>query len=287
MVKPRVLVVTGMSGAGKSTAVQSLEDIGFFCIDNLPTLLIPKLGEFLAEAQPALTNIALVLDIREGGLFDSLPKELEKLRRTGLACEILFLEASDNVLLRRYSQTRRRHPLSGHDSLLDGIRRERQMLAPLREMADWIMDSSEGNVHALKGRVAAKFRPREDRAKLDIRIVSFGYRFGVPQEADLMFDVRFLPNPYYIEKLRSLSGEDTPVRQFVIEKDVTREFLEKSMDLLRFLLPHYLAEGKVYLTIAVGCTGGRHRSVVLADEIRGRIETDGFDVRIRHRDIDR
>jgi UPF0042 nucleotide-binding protein len=287
MAKPRVVVVTGMSGAGKSTAARCLEDIGFYCIDNLPTLLIPKLGEFLTEAQPALSKIALVLDIREGELFDSMPKELESLRQMGLTCEILFLEASDTALIRRYSQTRRRHPLSGHESLQEGIEREREMLAPLREMADWIVDSTEGNVHLLKERIAARFQTREEQAKLDIRVVSFGYRFGVPQEADLVFDVRFLPNPFYIEKLGAMSGEDTPVREFVLERDVTTEFIEKCMDMLRFLLPKYLDEGKVYLTIAVGCTGGRHRSVVLANEIRRLLEIDGFDIRIRHRDIDR
>ncbi|MCD6288587.1 MAG: RNase adapter RapZ [Candidatus Hydrogenedentes bacterium] len=287
MAESRVVVITGMSGAGKSTAARCLEDIGFYCIDNLPTTLIPKLGEFLTQAQPSLSKIALVIDVREGELFDSIPQEINELRRMGLKCEILFLDASDMTLIRRFSQTRRRHPLGGHSSLLEGIRREREMLVAMKDMADWIVDTTEDNVHLLRERIAARFTSQDERTKLDIRIVSFGYRFGVPAEADLVFDVRFLPNPFYIEGLGPLSGEDTPVREFVLGHEVTGQFIEKCMDLLRFLLPRYLAEGKVYLTIALGCTGGRHRSVVMADEIRRLLETDGYDVRIRHRDIDR
>jgi len=287
MDKPRLVVITGISGAGKSEAAKCLEDLGFFCIDNLPATLIPKLAEFLTETKPGLSKIALVLDIRERELFDSLPAELESLRRTGLTYEMLFLDASDTTLLRRYSQTRRRHPMDGHHSIIDSIHREREKMAPLKKTADWIVDTSELNVHQLKDRVAARFLTAADRNKLDIRVMSFGYRFGIPAEADLVFDVRFLPNPYYIEGLGELSGEDTPVHDFVLAKADTAAFLNKTTDLLDFLLPKYLAEGKVYLTIAIGCTGGRHRSVVIANELRGALETKGCEVRIRHRDISR
>jgi len=287
MNRPRLVVITGISGAGKSEAAKCLEDIGFFCIDNLPATLIPKLGELLTEAQLSLSKTALVLDIRERELFDSLPDELDALARVGLAYEVLFLDASDAVLLRRYSETRRRHPMSGHDSIMDGIRRERKKLAPLKKMADWVVDTSETNVHELKDRMVAHFVTREDRANLDIRVMSFGYRFGIPPEADLVFDVRFLPNPYFVEGLTELSGEDGPVRDFVLAKDDTREFLDRTTSMLEFLLPKYFTEGKVYLTIAMGCTGGRHRSVVVAHELRGALEAKGYDVHLRHRDIGR
>ena len=287
MNKPRLVVITGISGAGKSETAKCLEDIGYFCIDNLPATLIPKLAELLTETQPGLSKIALVLDIREREMFDVLPGELEALRKMGLTYEMLFLDASDDVLLRRFSQTRRRHPVSGHESVIDGIRRERAKLAPLKEMADWTIDTSDVNVHQLKERVAAHFLAKEGRITLNIRVLSFGYRFGVPADVDLVFDVRFLPNPYYIEGLSELSGEDTPVRHFVLGQDDTKRFLDKTAELLLFLLPKYLAEGKVYLTIGIGCTGGRHRSVVIANELRDALEAKNYDIRIQHRDINR
>ncbi len=287
MNKPRLVVITGISGAGKSEAAKCLEDIGYFCIDNLPATLIPKLAELLTEEQLGLSKIALVLDIRERELLDIVPGELASLSKMGLTYEMLFLDANDDVLLRRFSQTRRRHPVSGHENVLDGIRRERVKLVPIKKMADWTIDTSDLNVHQLKERVAARFMAKEDRAKLNIHVLSFGYRFGVPVEADLMFDVRFLPNPYYIESLSSLSGKDAPVREFVLGHVDTEQFLEKMAELMLFLLPKYLAEGKVYLTIGIGCTGGRHRSVVIANELHRVLEAGGHDVSIKHRDINR
>jgi len=281
------VVITGISGAGKSEAAKCLEDIGYFCIDNLPATLIPKLAELLTEEQLGLSKIALVFDIRGRELFDVVPEELASLSKMGLTYEMLFLDANDDVLVRRFSQTRRRHPVSGHKNVLDGIHQERVKLAPIKKMADWTIDTSDVNVHQLKERVAARFLAKEGRAKLNIQILSFGYRFGVPAEADLMFDVRFLPNPYYIESLSDLSGEDTPVREFVLGHADTEKFLEKTDELLLFLLPKYLAEGKVYLTVGIGCTGGRHRSVVIANKLHGVLEAGGHDVSIKHRDINR
>jgi UPF0042 nucleotide-binding protein len=216
-----------------------------------------------------------------------VPEELASLNKMGLTFEMLFLDASNDALVRRFSQTRRRHPVSGHESVLDGIRRERVKLAALKDMADWTVDTSDMNVHQLKERVAARFVSREGQTKLNIQVLSFGYRFGVPAETDLMFDVRFLPNPYYIESLSPLSGEDAPVREFVLGQVDTQQFLGKMVELMLFLLPKYFAEGKVYLTIGIGCTGGRHRSVAIANELHKILEAEGHDVSIKHRDINR
>ncbi len=281
------VVITGLSGAGKSYAIKCFEDMGYFCVDNLPTALIPTFAELCAESSRQIDQIALGMDVREGEYLAHLVEALEALRARGHRVEVLFLEAADETLVRRYHETRRRHPLAGDGNVLDGIRAERQALAHLREVAGHVIDTSSLTVHQLKDRLIEMYGAREERSTLTVSLVSFGFKFGLPYDADLVFDVRFLPNPHFVEELRSLDGRDPAAAKFVLSQEETRELLSRLEDLLRFLLPLYEREGKAYLTVAIGCTGGRHRSVTLVEALRGFLEKQGVQPLVRHRDLDR
>ncbi len=280
-----IVVITGMSGSGKSTAIRALEDSGFFCIDNLPVLLLPKLTELAAVGSPA-PRLALVIDAREGVFLREAPRILDDLRRSGHQVEVLFLDSSDDALTRRFSETRRRHPLAPQGSIPEGIQRERAALQDLREMADQVIDTSELNVHDLKKIIQARFSPDLANAPA-ISILSFGYRYGVPPQADLVFDVRFLPNPYFVPEMKGLTGKHPQVARYVLDRPEAQVFLEKVVELCRFLFPRYHKEGKAYLTVALGCTGGKHRSVAIARELYQRLSTDDIPVQLWDRDVEK
>ena len=288
VVRSRFIVVTGLSGSGKSQALRALEDLGFFCVDNLPTTLIPTLAELSLRAGGDMSKVAIVVDVREGTFLSQFPKVLRKLRAMRrLDTALIFLEASDAALLRRFSETRRPHPLAHNRPVMEGIRQERAGLAAIRGLADEVVDTSDLNAHELRQAFSAFSRGRSSRAPLVITLLSFGYKHGVPVEADLVFDVRCLPNPHFVKGLRQRTGRDRAVVQFMEQHQTTRDFLDRLVDFLRFLVPQYVAEGKSYLTIAIGCTGGRHRSVMMAEAVRrclGGVE--GVRLRVRHRDID-
>jgi UPF0042 nucleotide-binding protein len=284
--RPRFLVVTGLSGAGKSHAIHALEDLGFFCVDNLPVALIPTFADLTAGQ--SRVPAAVVVDVREGAGLAVFPQVYGRLkRRPGLDPKLLFLDAHDQTLLTRFSETRRPHPLAPNRSAAEGLREERRRLEPMRRLADRVIDSSGLSVHELRRRVMAFATGDRAPQPLAVTIVSFGFKHGVPADADLVFDVRFLPNPHFVANLRHLSGLDARARRFIMKGSAGPEFLRRTASLLRFLLPHYLAEGKSYLTVALGCTGGRHRSVALAELLARRLRgVRGADVRVRHRDID-
>jgi len=277
------LIVTGLSGAGKSLATHSLEDLGFFCVDNLPPALIPKFAEVIKESQGRIRHVALVSDIRGGEFFDQLGAALESLDQSGIRFQILFLDASDEILVRRYEETRRKHPLGG--SVLDGIRAERRRLQPLKERAHRIINTSTLTARELKQELADSFVRTDGRRTLTVTVISFGYKYGIPLDSDLLFDVRFLPNPYYVEALRALPGSSAEIREFVLGAPQTAEFQRRLRELLSYLLPQFTAEGKSHLTVAIGCTGGRHRSVVVGDELARFLREAGYVVRVKHRDV--
>ena len=281
------VIITGLSGAGKSYAIKCFEDMGYFCVDNLPTTLIPTFAELCTQSSRSIRQIALGVDVREGEYLAHLVEALEALRARGHRVEVLFLEAGDEALVRRYHETRRRHPLAGEGSVLDGIRAERQALANLREVAARIIDTSGLTVHQLKDRLQQAYGAHEARGALTVSLVSFGFKYGLPYDADLVFDVRFLPNPHFVDELRLLDGRDPQAAKFVLAHDETRRFLTRLEDLLGFLLPLYRREGKAYLTLAIGCTGGRHRSVTLVEALRPFLEDKGYPPIVRHRDLDR
>ena len=283
----RFVIITGLSGAGRSFAIKCLEDLGYFCVDNLPTTLIPTFAELCTHSSRDMRLIALGVDIREGEYLSHLMDTLAELRAQGHKPEVLFLEAADETLVRRYQETRRRHPLAGDGSVLEGIRAERRALANLRESADRIIDTSGLSVHQLKERLVEGYRPEGARDELTVSLMSFGFKHGAPYDADLVFDVRFLPNPHFVDRLKRLDGRDSAVEEFVMSFEESRTLLAKIEDLLRFLLPLYRREGKAYLTVALGCTGGRHRSVTLVELLRRSLEVAGAAPVVRHRDIDR
>jgi len=283
----RFVIITGMSGAGRSFAIKCLEDLGYFCVDNLPTTLIPTFAELCAHSSRDMRLIALGVDIREGEYLAHLMETLVELRAQGHKPEVLFLEAAEETLVRRYQETRRRHPLAADGSVLEGIRVERRALANLRESADQIIDTTGLSVHQLKERLVEGYGPQGPRDTLTVSLLSFGFKHGAPYDADLVFDVRFLPNPHFVESLKRLDGRDIPVEEFVMSFVESRQLLAKIEDLLRFLLPLYRREGKAYLTVALGCTGGRHRSVTLVELLRRSLEAAGLAPVVRHRDIDR
>ncbi len=284
----RFIVVTGLSGSGKSQAIRALEDLGYFCVDNLPTTLIPTLAEWSLRAGGEMSKVAIVVDVREGTFLSQFPKVLRKLRAMReLEPALIFLEADDAALVRRFSETRRPHPLAHNRPIIEGIRQERARLAAIRDMADNIVDTSHLNVHELREAFSQFSRARSPRVPLVITLLSFGYKHGVPVEADLVFDVRCLPNPHFVSALREKTGRDRAVVQFMQQHESTVEFLNRLVEFLRFLVPQYVAEGKSYLTIAIGCTGGRHRSVMMADAVRKCLTgIDGVKLRVRHRDIE-
>jgi len=282
------VIITGMSGAGKSQAVKCLEDIGFFCIDNLPPTLIPKFAELCLQSEKRIERVALVVDVREGEFLGDLSRALEDLKREGHVIQVIFLDASDEALIRRFSETRRPHPLARDGMIQDGIRAERGLLASLKAQADLIIDTSPLTVHELRKLLLNTFLDFQPKApKTAFSIVSFGYKFGLPYESDLVFDVRVLPNPYFVKELKPLTGQDLPVAEYLRGFPQTRTFLEKLVDFIRFALPLYIREGKAYLTIAIGCTGGRHRSVFIAEELARILCQEGYEVSVRHRDIGR
>jgi UPF0042 nucleotide-binding protein len=281
------VVITGLSGAGKSFAIKCFEDMGYFCVDNLPTTLIPTFAELCTQSSRPMRKIALGVDVREGEYLAHFVEALEALRGRGHRVEVLFLEAGDEALVRRYHETRRRHPLAGEGSVLDGIRAERQALANLREVAGRIIDTSGLTVHQFKDHLQQAYGVQDARGALTVSLVSFGFKYGLPYDADLVFDVRFLPNPHFVTDLRPLDGRHPQVAAFVLAHEETRRFMTRLEDLLRFLLPLYQREGKAYLTLAIGCTGGRHRSVSLVEALRAALAAAGFPPIVRHRDLER
>jgi UPF0042 nucleotide-binding protein len=266
-----ILVITGMSGSGKSTCVRGLEDAGWFCIDNLPAPLLMK----VADLGVGQNRLAFVVDVREGQFLHDAPGAIDELRRAGHAVEVLFLDSSDEALVRRYSETRRRHPLSGAEGVLEGIARERSALSALRVHAEHVLDTSTMTVHELRRQVMSRFSSAV-AAGLAVTVMSFGFKYGVPSNADLVFDVRFLPNPFFVPELKAFSGKDPRVAAYVLDRPDATEFLDRTFDLLGFLVPRYQREGKTYLTVAVGCTGGRHRSVAVANALQQRLAASAW-----------
>jgi UPF0042 nucleotide-binding protein len=281
----RIVVVTGLSGSGKSTVLRVLEDMGFYCIDNLPIALLPDLFAKASGFLPGYAKIALGMDLRDRALLQTFPEVFRHLRERGLQPEILFLEASDGVLVRRYSQTRRAHPLAENGQVVGGIRQEREMLIPLRSLATRTVDTSMFNVHQLEGAIRDLFGEQTGVRRMSVTFLSFGFSRGVPQEADLVIDVRFLPNPYFVEELKLRNGTEGPIQEFLLGYAGTREFLGKFKELLEFLIPLYEREGKAYLTVAVGCTGGKHRSVAITETL-ARHFSGRYPVQGRHRDLE-
>jgi UPF0042 nucleotide-binding protein len=277
------LIITGLSGAGRTEAGATFEDLGWFVIDNMPTALITKVAELVSAPGSETGRVALVVG-RGGGQLEDLADAIRQLRLSGNRVKILFLEASDDVLVRRFEGTRRRHPLSG-EGVVESIAMERELLQPIRAGADVVIDTAELNVHQLRERLIDLFTHTADTMR--IQVVSFGFKNGVPIDVDNVFDCRFLPNPHWIEALRPLTGLDEPVRRYVLHQPATEEFIDRVDELLALVLPAYVEEGKSYLTIGIGCTGGRHRSVVLAEELGRRMEKRGYDALVHHRDIDR
>lgn len=285
----RFVIVTGMSGAGKSTALKMLEDVGYYCIDNLPVPLVPKLGELLAAPFSEVDKVALGLDIRSISSTVELEKALESLRQEGVSYEVLFLEASDNVLVKRYKETRRQHPLSGAGRVDIGIAKERQALKAFKESSDYIIDTSRLLTRELKREINEIFVENKEYKNIYITVLSFGFKYGIPNDADLVYDVRFLPNPYYIEELRPKSGNDKEVQDYVMSNGKAEIFMDKLTDMIKFLIPNYISEGKSQLVIAVGCTGGKHRSVTLANRLYEELDKqkEGYGLKLEHRDIEK
>ena len=281
----RVVIITGLSGSGKTTALRALEDIGFFCVDNLPVVLLPKFLDITTKSSPEIKRVAMVMDLRERSFLKKYEDIFSRLKEKGYRIEILFLDSSDESLLRRFSVTRRAHPLSEKGSVMEGIRQEREKLSALKEMADQVIDSTSTNVHQLKDIVQRYFLPASEQRKVIINVISFGYRYGLPADADLVFDVRFLPNPYFVEDLKEFNGQNEDVRDYVLKNEKSEIFLEKVFDLMTYLIPLYDREGKVRLNVSLGCTGGKHRSVVMADQLGAHFAEMKYIVNVTHRDI--
>jgi RNase adapter protein RapZ len=282
---PDFTIITGLSGAGRSEAAKALEDLGHFVIDNLPPALIGKMAELAQRPGSSVQHIALVVDVRGRQFFSELTEALKDLASSGVDYRILFLTAADDVLVRRFEATRRRHPLA--DRVVDGIHQERALLETMRAQADLVIDTSDLTVHELRDRIVGTFSRQPRETRLQATVESFGYKYGIPMDADLVLDVRFLPNPHWVEELRPLPGTDPRVREYVMTRQATRDFLDRFEDMLEVLIPGYLTEGKRYLTVAIGCTGGRHRSVVVGEEIAEMLRRRGLPVTTEHRDIDR
>ena len=286
MKQGKIIIITGLSGSGKSTAIKALEDVGFFCVDNLPVVLLPKFLELRKGSDSEISKLALVMDIREKGFLSTYSDILDRLCKQGYRFEILFLEASEEILLRRYSETRMQHPLAGGKSLLEAIRNEGEQLKGLKRIADKVIDTSHYNVHELKAVILGHVLKVVDTGHLEVQVLSFGYKYGIPYDADLVIDVRFLPNPYFVSELGGLDGTAPGVQAFVKKWDETHIFLKKYLDLLDYLIPLYKKEGKSYLIVAVGCTGGRHRSIVMANEIFQHLKKKIDRINLVHRDIE-
>jgi RNase adapter protein RapZ len=279
------IVITGLSGAGRSQAADILEDLGWFVIDNLPPLLIPKVSELASSPGSSIAKVVLV--VGTGPYHDEVLPALQMLEDQGVRLRIVFLEASTDVLVRRYESTRRRHPLAGERSLAEAIEAERRVLEPVKAEADVVVDTSDLNVHQLRVRMLDLFPDGASDTGMQTTLTSFGYKHGLPLDTDLVIDCRFLPNPHWVEELRDLTGLDEPVRRYVLEQPVSGDFLDELLSLLELLLPAYVREGKSYLTLALGCTGGHHRSVVIAEEVANRLRARGYEPKVTHRDIER
>ncbi len=284
MKQVHLVVISGPSGSGKSTALNVLEDMGFYCVDNLPVLLLDQFMGLMGSTE-GVTKAAIVVDVREGEFLTEFAAAYKTLKEGGVKGELFFLDASDETLIRRFSETRRRHPLATGESPLEGLASERDLLTEMKALSDMVLDTSGLNVHQLKERLAGEFSWPESADRLSINVVSFGYRFGIPLDADLVLDVRFLPNPFFIDALKDLDGTDPAVKDYVTTNGDTAEFVEMLKVFLDYLVPKYETEGKSYLTIAFGCTGGRHRSVVISELAAAFISDESHRVRVRHRDI--
>lgn len=282
----KIVIITGMSGAGKSQAVKVFEDLGYYVVDNMPPNLLGKFVDVLSSAEGKFTDVALVMDIRSGKFFEGIEGSIDDLVTKGVDFEILFLDAEDEEIVTRFKETRRVHPLSSRERLLNGIQKEREILNPIKEKADYVIDTTGLPLRKFQEKIKKRYVMHETPETLNVNVVSFGFKYGVPVDADLIFDVRFIENPFYIDELRPLSGLDEPVKKFVLTNDVTRQFLKKAMDMLTFLIPHYIEEGKKQLIIGVGCTGGRHRSVAITDEITRQLKFQGFHATSFHRDYE-
>lgn len=285
---PAFVIITGLSGSGMSSATDSLEDLGYFCVDNLPLSMLSTFGRLLVPADrrnPSIEKAALVINIREKSFLTDFPGELKKLAKRNLTPFVVFFEASDDVLQRRFSETRRPHPADNGKGLLSAIRGERRALKEIRKLADLIIDTSEHTVHTLRHFLVQKFSGFDDGVPMKVEVMSFGHKYGNPRAVDLMFDVRHLPNPYFVKDLKHLTGDDPEIIKYLLEKPEVNETIERFADLLLYLLPRYQREGKSYLTIGVGCTGGKHRSVMVANSLRKTLRKAGFDTGVSHRDI--
>lgn len=281
----QLVILTGLSGSGKSTVLRAFEDMGFYCVDNLPVELIPIFAELHAAGEGDFARAALLVDAREGLQLEKLPPLLKHLKKEH-PITLVFIEANEDALLRRYSETRRPHPLGKDFSVRESLRHERALMEPIRKLADVVIDSTKFNVHELRQFVTTRFKNPDTRPML-VSVVSFGYRYGVPSDADLVFDVRFLPNPHFVPRLRPYTGKDAKVRQYIRSFPQTGEFLRRIESLLAYLIPHYVREGKSYLTIAFGCTGGRHRSVMMSEWLKKALERRGYSAKVIHRDMEK
>lgn len=279
---PELVIITGMSGSGKASVLKAFEDLGYYCVDNLPVDLIPQFAE-LAVQSAEIRRTALVVDVREGSKLEKLPDILKSVRRM-IPTRVVFLEASDAILLRRFSETRRPHPLGTDSTVKSALKEERRHLSVIRRLADLVIDTSKFNVHELRAHITERFQEQSAEKSLLVSCVSFGFRQGVPEDSDLVFDVRFLPNPHFVPEFRPLTGRDPRVAKYIRSFPQTREFISRISDLLVYLIPHYIHEGKSYLTIAFGCTGGQHRSVMIAEEVGKRLRHAGYRVKVAHRD---
>ncbi len=280
---PELVIITGMSGSGKASVLKAFEDLGYYCVDNLPVELIPRFAE-MALQSAEIRRTALVVDVREGSKLDQFPGILREVRSI-IPTKVAFLEASDAVLLRRFSETRRPHPLGNDNPVNASLKTERRHLAKIRALADIVIDTSKFNVHELRAHITERFQERSSEKNILVSCVSFGFRHGVPEEADLVFDVRFLPNPHFVPEFRALTGRDPRVAKYIRSFPQTKEFVKRISELLIYLLPHYIHEGKSYLTISFGCTGGQHRSVMIAEEVGKRLHEAGYRLKVSHRDM--
>ncbi len=278
------VIITGMSGAGKSQAVKVLEDLNYYCMDNLPPMLLPNFAELCKASTKTVDKVAVVVDIRGGIFFDDLFKSLEVLKQNGIKYSILFLDASDDELVKRYKELRRPHPLSETGIIIDGIKKEREILINVKKKSDYIIDTTSLKLGRLKEEVTRIFLEGKIYHNLTVSFVSFGYKHGIPSDSDLVFDVRFLPNPYYIENLKHLTGNNAEVQNYVMSNDVSVDFLNRLIDMLKFLLPNYILEGKSSLVISIGCTGGKHRSVTIANKLAEYFRNENYRVTVSHRD---
>ncbi|MHB1652395.1 MAG: RNase adapter RapZ [Desulfitobacteriaceae bacterium] len=283
----QLIVITGLSGAGRTQAMQSMEDQGFFCVDNLPPAFIVKFAELCAQSRGKISKAAIVCDLRGGAFFDSLSEALQNLGAEGFGYEILYLEASDETLVRRYKESRRRHPLSPQGRILDGIQAERLQLEELRGKAHKIIDTSNLSAQELRKQVAELFGKQQGPGQMTVSVITFGFKYGIPLDADLVMDVRFLPNPYYVQELRPLTGEHPLVRDYVLASAMAQEFMRRYLALLEYILPYYLSEGKTHLVLGVGCTGGQHRSVAIGEHLREFLQEQEYPVNLKHRDAER